>query len=194
MREIYINAEYPNTQEVVWGYDGENNSANLNIKLPDLMVGEKFNYTVHFKDAFNKESSVSATVTDGVCTVPLTKGLAVGGRLKVQVVGVSPKTATTSIYKVKAPRSAEKIRLTMIGGTSITTISKTDSKVIFINGFENYDVWTLKFKINNGAYAVEAKYGAEWFATDSVLIVSNEQVVKTPVLTLTIKSKDGDLI
>lgn len=194
MREIYINAECPDTQEVVWGYDGENNSANLNIKLPDFMVGEKFNYTVHFKDAFNKESSVNTTATDGVCSVPLTKGLAVGGRLKMQVVGVSSKTATINVYKVKAPKSAEKIRLTMIGGTSTITISKTDSKVISIDEFGGYDVWALKFKINDGAYSIEAKYGVEWFTTDSVLIVSNEQVVKTPVLTLIIKSKDGDLI
>lgn len=192
MREIYINAEYPNTQEVVWGYDGENNSANLKIKLPDFMIGEKFNYTVHFKDAFNKESSVSATATDGVCSVLLTKSLAVGGRLKVQVVGVSPKTTTTGVYKVKAPKSAEKIRLVV--GSQTITFAKNDSRVLSVDEFENYDIWTLKFKINDGAYAVEAKYGVEWVATDSVLLVANEQVAKTGVLILIIKSKDGDLI
>ncbi len=193
MREIYINAEHPNTQEVVWGYDGENNSANLNIKLPDFMVGEKFNYTVHFKDALNKESSINATATDGVCIVPLTKSLAVGGRLKVQVVGVSSKTAMVSVYKVRVPKLAEKIRLTA-GRTSIATIGKTDSKVLSIDEFEGYDIWTLKFKINDGAYGIEAKYGVEWVATDSILLAANEQVVKTSVLTLIIKSKDGDLI
>lgn len=161
MREIYINAEYPNTQEVVWGYDGENNSANLKIKLPDFMIGEKFNYTVHFKDAFNKESSVSAT-------------------------------ATTGVYKVKAPKSAEKIRLVV--GSQTITFAKNDSRVLSVDEFENYDIWTFKFKINDGAYAVEAKYGVEWVATDSVLLVANEQVVKTGVLILIIKSKDGDLI
>jgi hypothetical protein len=192
LREIYINAEHPNTQEVVWGYDGENNSANLNIKLPDFMVGEKFNYTVHFKDAFNKESSISATATDGVCVVPLTKSLAVGGRLKVQVVGVSSKTAMVSVYKVRVPKLAEKIRLVISSQT--ITLPKNDSRVLSVDEFENYDIWTLKFKINDGAYAVEAKYGVEWVATDSVLLVANEQVVKTPVLILIIKSKDGDLI
>lgn len=114
---------------MVWGYDGENNSADLKIKLPDFMVGEKFNYTVHFKDAFNKESSVGATATDGVCSVLLTKSLAVGGRLKVQVVGVSPKTATTGVYKVKAPKSAEKIRLVI--GSQTITLAKNDSRVLY---------------------------------------------------------------
>lgn len=193
MREIYINAEHPNTQEVVWGYDGENNSANLNIKLPDLMVGEKFNYTVHFKDAFNKESSVSATATDGVCSVSLTKDLAVGGRLKVQVVGVSPKTAVATTYKAKMPKLAEKIRL-MSGQSTALTISKGDSRITSITEFDGYDIWRLKIKLDDGAYPVQAKYGANWVATDSVISVSNEQVVKTPILTLTIKSKDGDLI
>ncbi len=192
MREIYINAEYPNTQEVVWGYDGENNSANLKIKLPDFMVGEKFNYTVHFKDAFNKESSVSATATDGVCSVSLTKGLAVGGRLKVQAVGVSSKTATVSVYKVKVSKSAEKIRL--VTGSSTITLAKNDSRVLSISEFEDYDIWALKIKLNDGTFVIEAKCGVEWVATGNTLLVSNEQVVKTPILTLTIKSKDGDLI
>lgn len=192
MREMYINADCPATQEVVWGYDGENNSSKLNIKLPDLMVGEKFTYTVHFKDSLNKQSSVGATAVNGVCTVNLTKNIAVGGKLKVQVVGVSPKTATTGVYKVKAPKSAEKIRLVV--GSQTITFAKNNSRVLSVDEFKNYDIWTLKFKINDGAYAVEAKYGVEWVTTDSVLLVANQQVVKTPVLTLIIKSKDGDLI
>lgn len=193
MREIYINAEYPNTQEVVWGYDGENNSANLNIKLPDFMVGEKFNYTVHFKDAFNKESSISATAADGVCVVPLTKSLAVGGRLKVQVVGVSSKTAVATTYRAKMPKLAEKIRL-MSGQSTALTISKGDSRITSITEFDDYDIWKLKIKLSDGVYPVQAKYGANWVVTDSVISVLNEQVVKTSVLTLIIKSKDGDLI
>lgn len=35
--------------------------------------------------------------------------------------------------------------------------------------------------ISDGAYGIEAKYGVEWVATDSVLLVANEQVIKTPV-------------
>ena len=96
------------------------------------------------------------------------------------------------MYKVKVPKSAEKIRLVISSQT--ITLPKNDSRVLSVDEFENYDIWTLKFKINDGAYAVEAKYGVEWVATDSVLLVANEQVVKTPVLILIIKSKDGDLI
>ena len=81
----------------------------------------------------------------------------------------------------------------MIGSQTIT-LAKNDSRVLSVDEFENYDIWTHKFKINDGAYVVEAKYGVEWVATDSVLLVANEQVVKTPVLILIIKSKDGDLI
>ena len=81
----------------------------------------------------------------------------------------------------------------MISSQTIT-LPKNDSRVLSVDEFENYDIWTFKLKIDDGVYAVEAKYGVEWVATDSVLLVANEQVVKTPVLILIIKSKDGDLI
>ena len=57
-----------------------------------------------------------------------------------------------------------------------------------------YEAWTLNIKLDDGEYIVEAKIGTEWVITNNTLFVSNQQVVKTPVLTLIIKSKDGDLI
>ena len=189
---MYINADCPATQEVVWGYDGENNSSKLNIKLPDLMVGEKFTYTVHFKDSLNKQSSVGATAVNGVCTVNLTKNIAVGGKLRVQVVAVSPKAAVTSLYKIKVPKQSEKIRLNLGGAT--LTLDRTDSRVLSIEAVGGYEAWTLNIKLDDGEYIVEAKIGSEWVITNNTLFVSNQQVVKTPVLTLIIKSKDGDLI
>ena len=192
MREMYINADCPATQEVVWGYDGENNSSKLNIKLPDLMVGEKFTYTVHFKDSLNKQSSVGATAVNGVCTVNLTKNIAVGGKLRVQVVAVSPKAAVTSLYKIKVPKQSEKIRLNL--GGAMLTLGRTDSRVLSIEAVGDYEAWTLNIKLDDGEYIVEAKIGSEWVITNNTLFVSNQQVVKTPVLTLIIKSKDGDLI
>lgn len=192
MREMYINADYPTTQEIVWGYDGENNSSKLNIKLPDLMVGEKFTYTVHFKDALGKQSSVSATAVNDICSVSLTKNIAVGGKLKVQVVAVSPKATATGLHKIKVPKQAEKIRLIL--GNATLTLGRADSRVLSIETIGGYETWTLNVKLDDGEYIVEAKFGSTWTTTKDILIVSNQQVVKTPVLTLIIKSKDGDLI
>ena len=192
MREVYINADYPATQEIVWGYDGENNSSKLNIKLPDLMVGEKFVYTVHFKDALDKQSSVSATAVNGVCSVDLTKNIAVGGKLKVQVVAVSSKATAIGLHKIKVPKQAEKIRLIL--GNATLTLGRADSRVLSIETLGEYEAWTLNVKLDDGEYVVEAKFGSAWITTKDILVASNQQVVKTPVLTLIIKSKDGDLI
>lgn len=192
MREMYINADYPTTQEIVWGYDGENNSSKLNIKLPDLMVGEKFTYTVHFKDAFGKQSSIGATAVNDICSVILTKNIAVGGKLKIQVVAVSPTATANDLHNIKVPKRAEKIRLIL--GDSTLTLDRADSRVLSIETVGGYEKWTLNVKLDDGEYIVEAKFGPAWTTTKDILIVSSQQVVKTPVLTLIIKSKDGDLI
>lgn len=193
MREIYISAEYPTKKEIVLGYDGENNSANLNIKLPDCMVGEKFIYKVHFKDAFDQQTTVTPSVSNGVCTTKLTSALAVGGRLQVQVVGVSSKTPVATTYKVKVPRAAMEIRF-MSGEAPVLTISKSDVKVTSIVELGGYDIWSIKAKLNDDVYPVEAKCGAEWTSTSEILSVVNEQIIKTPVLKVVIKGKDGDLV
>lgn len=192
LREIYINAKYPTTKEVFWGYDGENNSANLKIELPDYMVGEKFNYTAHFKDSRNQQTSATPTVSGNACSVILTSSQAVGGKLQVQVVGVSAKTPVATTYSIRAPKGSKKIRL--VSGGSTITVAKTDARVISVVTVGNYETWSLKLKLNDGSYPIEATDGTAWNPTGDTLSVINEQIVKTPILTVVIKGKDGDLI
>lgn len=194
MREVYIDATSPVIQDVFWGYDGENNSATLKIKLPDYMIGEKFSYKACFENAHLEQSSITPTVSNGICSAVLTSDLAVKGRLKVQIVGHNPSDS----HNIKVPGSPEKIQVVYPSGATLTK-NRTDTGLFIasIDAYGNivetgssdtiYEIWTINRSLQtNTVYDIRIKVNNQWLPDVVKFTAINEQLVKTPVFELNI--------
>ena len=195
MREVYIDATSPVVQDVLWGYDGENNSATLKIKLPDYMIGENFSYKACFENAHLIQSSVTPTVSNGICSVVLTSDLAVKGKLKVQIVGHNPSGS----HNIKVPGSPEKIQVIYPSGAT-TTKSRTDTGLFIasIDAYGNivdtgssntaYEIWTINANLqSNTVYSIRVKFNNQWLSDVVKFTAINEQLLKTPIFELNVK-------
>lgn len=186
MREIYVDASSSPVRDVFWGYDGENNSAKLNIKLPDYMIGEKFSYKACFEDAALEITDITPNIDSDTCSLTLLNEVAIRGRLKLQIVASSPSTPVKTTHRIRINGSPDKIQL-YSDGYSNTLTRTSDGVSINTHTESGFEIWSVCWALNECTYGVREKYGKDWVDNGVKLEVVNEQVVKTPVISLIIR-------
>lgn len=119
MQDVYIYSDSSYRTPVTCFYteDYTNNKINLNIKLPDYMVGELFSYRVCFEKSDNTHTSTTPdSVVNDICQITLGEELASCGFFRLQImaytqtngsVGAVFKTPVFDIVVVKTCKDNE---------------------------------------------------------------------------------------